>query len=184
MTFVVGCHQSDSLTDGTAGTVWGPPHLCEMLNEFAGTWALSSALTREASESSSTNTLFEPVDGYQIMISGHIANGVDVTGEQYRMFSLHRHDGWVCGRAWHHEDRLDPGDMSKCHVRLKRDGDKLIFRVRCSRSGGDANDLDVGHAIPVILADNSPCPLDHDFEYVWDDWETRVYLPTLHKHGK
>ena len=41
-----------------------------------------------------------------------------VPSAEYRLFATHEHGGKVCGKAWHHEDRFDPGDMSKCYVRL------------------------------------------------------------------
>src|SRR5262245_60913264 len=52
-----------------------------------------------------------------ITIQGNEAVGMGIPTSEYRFFGLHEHDGKICGKAWHHEDRFDPGDMSKCYVR-------------------------------------------------------------------
>lgn len=65
-----------------------------------------------------------------IRIDGHIVLCDGVPEAEYRLFGLHQHDTVVCGKAWHHEDRHDHGDMSKCHVRLTRLDDALHLAVR------------------------------------------------------
>ena len=56
------------------------------------------------------------------------ALGSPFPSSEYRFFHLHRHDGIVCGKAWHHEDRFDPGDVSRCYVQLELIDDRLRFR--------------------------------------------------------
>lgn len=50
--------------------------------------------------------------------------------QEYRLFAIHQHGAIVCAKAWFHEDRHDPGDMSKCWLRLERVGDDFHFHVK------------------------------------------------------
>jgi len=64
-------------------------------------------------------------------------------GGEYDLFALHQHDQIVCGKAWHHEDPGDPGDMSKAWVRLESVEYELHLHVKM----GDSPDLaDPDHA--------------------------------------
>jgi hypothetical protein len=60
-----------------------------------------------------------------------------VLSEEYRLFAIHQHGPIVCAKAWYHEDRHDPGDMSKCWVRLERVGDEFHFHVKFQDDSAD-----------------------------------------------
>ena len=48
-----------------------------------------------------------------MVIKGNRAELSGFPAGEYHFFALHTHGQQVCGKAWHHEDRYDPGDMSK-----------------------------------------------------------------------
>lgn len=64
-----------------------------------------------------------------ITFDGNVAVGAGLPSSEYRFFGMHKHDSMICGKAWHHEDRHDPGDMSKCYVRLEVIGGELRMEV-------------------------------------------------------
>ena len=87
---------------------------------------------------------------------------------------LHAHDSKVCGKAWHHEDRFDPGDMSKCYVRLSVvDGD-LHLEVNMLDGLPDVNDPDL-LSTPAVEGDLSKCDADKQDSA---DWATYVFTPS------
>lgn len=108
-------------------------------------------------------------------IDGHVALCSGLPQAEYRFFGLHDHDGFVCGKAWHHEDRHDPGDMSKCYVKLKLVGDELHFRVRMQESLPDS-DRDLTNSPPIVLDSSSGCDADHPSGTDWSEWETFVFV--------
>jgi hypothetical protein len=93
-----------------------------------------------------------------LVIRDNEALGFHRPSAEYRFFHLHRHaDGTVCGKAWHHEDRFDPGDMSKCHVRLAIIDGRLHFRSHMAEGLPDLNDPDLESPLPVELEDVEKC---------------------------
>jgi hypothetical protein len=93
---------------------------------------------------------------------------------EYRLFMLHPHGPWVCGKAWHHEDRHDPGDMSKCYARLTIQNQDLHLALRFEEASANPNDPDVAN-IPVIGGSAASCGADAAPEPAWSPWRTYVF---------
>lgn len=94
---------------------------------------------------------------------------------EYHFFAVHPHDGRVCGKAWHHEDRHDPGDMSKCYTRLElRDGE-LHLAVRMQDGGPDLHDPDLSDQ-PAPIGSPDQCGADVAQEPTWSPWQTYVFV--------
>ena len=64
-----------------------------------------------------------------LSIAGTTLTGDGFPPSEYQLFALHKHGDVLCGKAWHHEDRHDPGDMSKCLVQLEIVDSKLKLTV-------------------------------------------------------
>lgn len=99
---------------------------------------------------------------------GNLAIGRGNLESEYRFFALHEHDGVVCGKAWHHEDRHDPGDMSKHFVRLQIVDDKLHFETFSRDEPIDLDDPDLD-AEPVETSADA-CEVPDDV-----DWSITIY---------
>jgi hypothetical protein len=94
---------------------------------------------------------------------------------EYRFFALHPHDRWICGKAWHHEDRHDPGDMSKCYVRLEPKDGELRLSVRMEDAGAELDDPDVSE-MPTTAGSAAECQADAAPEPDWSPWATFVFV--------
>lgn len=163
----------------------GPPDGSPLLSPFAGKWVFDFDKTLAAQEAAGVSEeqiaelrkLFadNPILGKMhedLMIKGNVVFGVGTPSSEYRLFAVHEHGSKVCGKAWHHEDRFDPGDMSKCYVRFSIvDGD-LHLEVNMLDEPLDVNDPDL--LSTPVEADLSNCDADkHDS----DDWATYVFTP-------
>jgi hypothetical protein len=93
---------------------------------------------------------------------------------EYFFFELHEHDRWVCGKAWHHEDRHDPGDMSKCYARLAVTDLELRLSLRRTERD-DPNDPDVTH-MRVTHGSLSDCRADSAPAPTWGPWTTYIFV--------
>jgi hypothetical protein len=92
--------------------------------------------------------------------------------------ALHKHGAVVCGKAWHHEDRHDPGDMSKVWLRLARVGDELHLHVKhvdtpLVDDNLNAVDPDFGKAMSMEV-DAKHCETSAD-RIESDSWTTYVF---------
>lgn len=108
-----------------------------------------------------------------LTITDVLATGDESPVSEYRFFGLHRHDDLVCGKAWHHEDRHDPGDMSACRVRLRLVDGRLHLAVRMQDGLPDLNSPDLV-SMPVE-GDASRCDADSPSGPDWGGWETYVF---------
>jgi hypothetical protein len=88
---------------------------------------------------------------------------------------MHEHGNKVCGKAWHHEDRFDPGDMSKCYVRLMIKDDYLYMEVRMKDGLPDLNDPDLGSSPPTESGSATKCDAVNPVGPDWGDWTTYVF---------
>jgi hypothetical protein len=83
----------------------------------------------------------------------------------------------VCGKAWHHEDKSDYGDMTKCAVQLAMVGDTLEFRYKMLHDGPpDPSDPDASS--PPIVADAdtaATCAIKVPKDAGFGDWMTYVF---------
>jgi hypothetical protein len=94
---------------------------------------------------------------------------------EYKFFALHQHKQRVCGKAWHHEDRNDPGDMTKCYVRLELKGSELHLSVRMAEDAADPSDPDVMN-MPITAGDATTCGADAAPVAAWAPWQTYVFV--------
>jgi hypothetical protein len=98
----------------------GETFVVPLLSPIQGRWVFDAKQTQAA------NGWPQPGDNLpDLSIAHNVAVGGD--GSEYWFFGLHEHDGVICGKAWYHEDRNDPGDMWKCHVRIECSGDRLVL---------------------------------------------------------
>jgi hypothetical protein len=109
-----------------------------------------------------------------INITGNLAVGAGLPSSEYRFFSMHEHDGKVCGKAWHHEDRHDPGDMSKCYVRLSIVDGNLHLAVKMKDGFPDLSDPDF-HVTAAEGGSAATCDADHPPGTDWSEWTTLVF---------
>jgi len=165
---------------------FGPPKESPLLSPFAGRWAFdfekTLAAQKEAGKSDeeverlrkfySANPQFGKMHP-DLAITGDVAIGG--VSSEYRFFAMHAHDGKVCGKAWHHEDRFDPGDMTKCYVRLLVKGDRLELTVRMQDGLSDLNDPDLKLSPRPDSGSAATCDADHPPGKDWNEWTTYVF---------
>ncbi|HJT30533.1 MAG TPA: hypothetical protein VJ783_00595 [Pirellulales bacterium] len=159
-----------------------------LLAPFAGDWVFDFERTlaeRKAAGDSDENIekirkLYadNPLLGQMhpdMSMSGDVAVCSGMPSGEYRFFGIHEHDGKVCGKAWHHEDRHDPGDMSKCYVRLANNEGRLYFSVRMQDGLPDLNDPDLLAAAPVKVGSVESCDADAPAGDQWSEWTTFMF---------
>lgn len=166
---------------------FGPPSNSRLLSPFAGAWRFDLEKTLAAQkdggageeELASIRKLYadNPQLGAMhadLTITGNEAVGAD--GCEYRLFAMHEHDGIICGKAWHHEDRFDPGDMSKCYVRLKTKDNLLYLEVKMKDGLPDLNDPDlVSESPPAEGGSPASCDAESPSGNDWSGWTTYVF---------
>jgi hypothetical protein len=93
---------------------------------------------------------------------------------EYRLFAMHQHGDKVCGKARFHEDRFDPGDMSKCYVRLTLNDDTLQMEIRMQDGWPADNDPDLSDSLAVESGSIEECDANNPGTD-WSDWMTYVF---------
>jgi hypothetical protein len=182
---LAGC--DDSLTPPGSGP-FGAPNESRLLAPFSGEWMFDLERTLEAQKAAGVSEaniarmrkLYagNPQIGKMhpdMTIKGNEAACSGLPAGEYRFFAMHEHDGKICGKAWHHEDRFDPGDMSKCHVRLKIDDGLLRFEIRMKEGLPDLNDPDLRSTPAVDLDSSANCEADAPSGADWSEWSTYVF---------
>lgn len=182
---ILGC--GDGGGRGGRLDAWGEGVPTPLLEPFAGAWrcngpatlAAREAAGRPAEETARLRELIEKNPGVQLLhgditIRDNLAIGAGLPSSEYRFFSLHRHDQQVCGKAWHHEDRFDPGDMSKSYVRLELVDGRLHFRSRMQDGLIDLNDPDLKETL-AVEGDAARCTADKPPGGDWSEWELLVF---------
>jgi hypothetical protein len=111
-----------------------------------------------------------------LTFDGHVAVGDGFPAAEYRLFAVHEHDGHVCAKAWHHEDRHDPGDMSKCCAKLAIEGEELHLRVRMQESFPADGDPDLRERLPILAGPDYVCDADDPAGESWSEWTTYVFV--------
>jgi hypothetical protein len=109
-------------------------------------------------------------------INGHVLSGIVLPGDECRLYELHQHGATVCGKAWHHEDPGDPGDMSKCYVQLSMVGEELRVRFRMQDGLPDLEDPDLRGDPAIVAAPGNECHADAPLGRDWDEWSTCIFL--------
>ena len=167
------------LTDQEApvGTVWAGPVRTKILEPVQGRWWINLEATGDPRVNDSNgNPRVKLVNEWAILINGHIISFDDSVPEsELRLFSVHEHDGWLCGVAWDHEDRHDPGDMSKCLVKLRLEDGQLRLNLRRPGRGVDVSDPDLRAASTVLGTNGAVCPQVGGVDYSWNEWESYEY---------
>ena len=115
--------------------------------------------------------------GKTLTIDGHVAAGDPFEFSEYRLFGMHEHGGAVCGKAWHHEDANDPGDMSKCYVKLRRVDGALHLDLWMADGLPALDDPDLTNPPPVASGSAAECDAPADDGPDRNGWSTRVFLP-------
>jgi hypothetical protein len=159
---------------------FGPAENSPLLAPFAGKWTFdfektlaiqkAAGMTDEQIEQARQIFADSPDLGKMhpdLKIHGNVAVGAGTPTMEYRFFSMHDHSGKVCGKAWHHEDRDDPGDMSKCYVRLSIVNGELHMDVNML-DDLDLDDPDL-QSLPGGEGDASKCDVDKQDA---DNWMT------------
>lgn len=132
---------------------------------------LRRALGKQADQVAGTMGRMHP----NLTFDGHLAIGDSLPSAEYRLFAIHEHDQTVCAKAWHHEDRNDPGDMSKCYVRLAIIGDELHLKVR-DQEETSLTDADLTETAPIVAPAGAACDADAPPGTTWSEWTTYVFV--------
>lgn len=176
----------EAATDLGAGP-FGSAKETPLLAPFAGNWSLDfeKTLTARAADGATPGEIDQMRKlrnvpqlaelGAHLTIENDIALGDPFPFSEYRFFNLHKHGEMVCGKAWHHEDRFDPGDMSKCYVRLTLIDADLKFDVRMLDGLPDSNDPDLLNTPPPEGGSAEGCDADSPPGADWSDWTTHVF---------
>jgi len=191
---LMGCDQSSksSTTSATTATASDTPAggstsiNVPILAPFKGKWNYNHAKTmaywkaigistNEIAEVNKVAAAFPPHPNMTLGGDLAVLHGPATEG-QYQFYALHQHPQFVCGKAWHHEDRQDPGDMDKYLVRLElRDGN-LYLSIRVNDDAADPNDPEVANA-PTLGGDAKTCTADSQRDPPWSPWRTYIFDP-------
>jgi hypothetical protein len=165
--------------------VFGPPIKVQLLEPFQGQWDCDRAATFALWKSQGKNDSVKSTEEFEkhmddefakshepairelrrdsphgdITIKGNIIFGRGALAEEHDLFALHAHGSVVCGKAWFHEDRNDPGDMSKVWIRLELVGDELRIHIKDGESP-EQEDADLLER--PTLVDASKCETAND----------------------
>jgi hypothetical protein len=161
-----------------------------MLQPFQGEWKLSLSKTlanwqangMSADEIAQARKLGATIPIHpDMLIEGTAAIlHPGVVEGSYDFFALHAHPNFVCGKAWHHEDRNDPGDMEKDLVRLELRDKDLHLSLRAPQDSLSLNDPDLTNT-PVTAGSAETCDADNVPESKWFPWQTFVFEPASPK---
>ncbi len=164
---------------GSGGTAAVPP----ILSPFQGDWRFSLPKTIAhwqangvpQDELAQAQALPGTIPLHPDMkIQSDITLLAGVVEGSYHFFALHPHNQWVCGKAWHHEDRHDPGDMEKYFVRLELSDADLHLSVRIPEDSADPADPDITN-MPVTAGSAANCAADAATTPPWSPWRTYVF---------
>lgn len=180
--FLADCDQSGGTPGG--GPTGAGARTTPLMQPFQGPWKFDSTKTlarwkadsvpaaeiAQAQAAGSSLHADMTIGGDAAILAGAIEG-------EYAFFALHPHNQWVCGKAWHHEDREDPGDMSKCYARLelREDGKELHLSLRTETGSVNPNDPDIT-TMPPTAGSASTCGADGAPATAWTPWRTYVFL--------
>lgn len=109
-----------------------------------------------------------------IVFSDDVASTLGWTASEYKFFHMHKHGDTLCGKAWFHEDRNDPGDMSECRVKLSLVNDELHFQLRTLSGPPNLDDYDA-FSEPPFTIDPAVCDAENPKGTVWEPWTYFVF---------
>lgn len=171
---------------GNAGSGTGlPATTTPLLQPFQGAWKfdLNKTLALWQSQGVSAQQIAQaqsfaqmyPLHG-DIELTQNVATIHGVVEGEYYFFAQHQHNQWVCGKAWWHEDRHDPGDMAKCYTRLEIINGDLHLSMRLEDGLPALNDPDLV-TMPVQSGSVTNCQADGAPNPPWSPWQTLVFTP-------
>lgn len=179
---LAGCEPSGS------GLEFGTSADRALLAPYEGAWTCDFEKTLEArSEAGADPAELEQLREFfehnpefgnlhaDLTISGSEAIGDGMPSSQYSFYALHQHDGRLCGKAWHHEDRHDPGDMSKCYVRLVILDNELRLSLRTQDGFPDLSDPDLDPSTSKSSTAEA-CDADTPPGENWSEWTEYVFV--------
>jgi hypothetical protein len=190
MLLAAGCNkrqsQSQVATSPTGAGVANVP----ILVPYQGNWRVDEKktvalwLSQGTTQAEINNDLAEDKQlGMPLHLDLHIQGNVavepwpairaGVEGE-YLFFALHSEGPGVCGKAWHHENRADPGNhISKHYVRLQiKDGD--LWLSDREQEDVDPNDPELTN-MPVTAGSAATCKADKLPATEWTPWVTYIF---------
>jgi hypothetical protein len=183
---VLGCGKN--CENGPDAGPFGPVKQSALLAPFVGEWTLDFEKTMVAlKEAGASDEVIKQVRKNagefshlrpyhsDITLTGDIAFSSGSLSSEYRFYSMHQHGDKICGKAWHHEDRFDPGDMSKCYVRLMIKEGNLYMQVRMEEDPPELNDPELRSLPATEGGSATDCRADKIKEPGWDDWTTYVF---------
>ncbi len=173
----------------------GKPRPSAPLAPFAGTWVFDFDKTIDAQQAAGATKeeleRLRKVDAQDpqfryfcadLVTTGNQAVSSGTPSQEYDLFAIHQHGNKVCGKAWHHEDRYDPGDMTKCYVRMAMVENRLQLEVRMLGRSPDPSDPDMAALLtqnpsspPVDLDTPANCDADKPARGDWTPWTINVY---------
>ena len=168
--FLPGC---DQLGGGTAASNDPPPPL----RPFYGEWQFDQSKTVAQWKADGLPAPRAAPTHPDLSIDGYIARQSGVPEGEYTFYGLHPHGGAICGKAWHHTDRHNPGDASKCYARLRLNagGTELHLSLRVDASGINPSDPDLVN-IPPPVGSAAGCTADSAPTPPWSPWRTFVFV--------
>lgn len=179
--FAIGC------TSDSASGPFGAPRASAVMAPFAGTWTFdfektlavqrAAGVTEEQIEQIRKLYSANPALGKMhpdLTFDGNVAAGAGNLSSEYRFFGMHTHGPKTCGKAWHHEDRFDPGDMSKCYVRLELVEGQLRMEVNMQDGLPDLNDPDLASE-PPVESPAAKCDVDAKAGNQPADWAVYIF---------
>ncbi len=180
--FAIGC--GDASDSGPFGAV----KESILLSPFAGEWVIDFEKSLDAQKAAGASE--EDIERLRkfyaenpqfgkmhpdMNITGDIAICAGTPNSEYRFFAMHQHGNKICGKAWHHEDRFDPGDMSKCYIRLMLKGDLLYLDLKMKDGLPDMNDPDFKDSLPIESGSAKECDAENPAETDWGEWMRFVF---------
>lgn len=179
--FAIGCGSK------SANGPFGPPRASRLMAPFAGTWIFDFEKTLAAQKAAGATEeqlarlrrLHAANPGLgnghpDLTFDGNVAVGAGIINSEYCFFGMHKHGSKTCGKAWYHEDRFDPGDMSKCYVRLEMVDGQLHMDVNMEEDLPGVNDPDLASE-PPVESDVSKCEVDAKAGKKPGDWAIYVF---------
>lgn len=171
----------------TASGPFGAPSASPLMTPCAGTWTFDLDKTLDAQKAAGVTDeriaqlrkLFADNQSLgkmhpDLTFDGNVAVGAGLLSSEYRFFGMHTHGSKICGKAWHHEDRHDPGDMSKCYVRLEIIEGALRMEVNMQDGLPDLNDSDLQSDL-AVEGDLAKCEVDSKAGSKPGGWATYVF---------
>jgi hypothetical protein len=182
-----GVSAPSSAGSGSSPTGYGgSPAAAALLQPFQGNWKfdLEKTLALWKSKGVSQNEI-DQARALTSIVPLHpdmalhadvaVLKGKPAEGE-YAFFALHAHAQFICGKAWHHEDRHDPGDMDKYLVRLQLHDADLWLSARIPEDAADPADPEVANPPPLAGA-AATCNADTLKDPPWSPWRTFIFVP-------